>query len=276
MARQLTAPSRPTYTGAWRATSTYTDRRVALAPGVDPSHMRPDDPDLGQISAGYPRVDLPPTYLTDDLDADMAAGLDTVGLILDTEPITHDAGDPESFQPSPGYGGFGADFAPSMVPHAIARGREMVGQHEEPQMRASDEEPRTERWEDRPAQRGSTLAALRGDNSLPENNPDGFPTGTSEYGHLVKRFYHRRMPWEEFKHTERILRPAGAAKAVDSPAMGVAESNRYTSPFAWRSFYAGALLQSPEMRRNPPDAWADQTDDGTDQASDIPSLWTAD
>jgi hypothetical protein len=276
MPRQLTAPSQPTYTGAWRATTTYSDRRIALAPGVDPSHMRPDDPDPGQVAAGYPRVDLPPTYLTEDADTDYRDALDTPGLVLDTEPITHDAGDPESFQPSPGYGGIGANFAPSMIPHAIARGREMVGQHEEPQMRASDEEPRTERWENAPVSRGSTLSSLRGTNSLPENNPDGFPTGPGQYGYSVKRFYHRRMPWEEFKHTERMLRFGGAAKAVDSPAMGVLESNRYTSPFAWKSFYAGALLQAPQMRRQPPDAWADQQSDGTDQPSDTPSLWTAD
>lgn len=278
MARQLTAPSRPTYTGAWRATSAYTDRRVALAPGVDPSHLYPDEPDPGQVSAGYPRVDLPPTYLTDDLDADIAVGLDTAGLVLDTEPIAHDVGDPEAIQPSPGYGGAGADFSPTMVAHAMARGREMVGQHEEPQMRAADEEPRTERWSNKPVNRGSTLAVLRGDNSLPENNPDGIPTGTSEdgEGHLVKRFYHRVMPWEQFKHTERMLRPAGAAKAVNSPAMGIMESNRYTSPFAWRSFYAGALLQGPQMRRQPPDAWDDQTTDGTEQVSDPSNLWTAD
>lgn len=276
MARQLTAPSSPTYTGAWRSTSTYSDVRRSLAPGVDPSHLRPDLPDPGQVAAGYPRVDLPPTYLTDDLDTDMAVGMDTPGLVLDTEPITHDASDPDAIQPSPGYGGFGAEFTPTSVAHAIDRGRAMVGQHEEPQMRASDEEPRTERWEDRPAQHGSTLAALRGENSLPENNPEGFPTGTSEYGHLVKRFYHRRMPWEQFTHTERMLRFGGAGKAVVSPAMGPAESNRYTSPFAWKSFYAGALLQGPLMRRQPPDAWADQESDGTDQVSDIPSLWTAD
>jgi hypothetical protein len=238
--------------------------------------LRPDEPDPGQVAAGYPRVDLPPTYITDDTDASYRDALDTPGLVLDTEPITHDAGDPETFHPSPGYGGAGANFAPFEVAHAIARGREMVGQHEEPQMRGADEEPRTERWQNAPVQRGSTLSALRGTNSLPENNPDGFPTGPGEYGYLVKRYYHRVVPWERFIHTERILHPMTAASAVDSPAMGIQESNRYTSPFAWRSFYAGALLQNPLMRRQPPDAWTDQESDGTDQPSDIPSLWTAD
>jgi hypothetical protein len=276
MARQLTAPSQPTYTGAWRSTSAYSDVRRTLAPGVDPSHLYPDEPDPGQVAAGYPRVDLPPTYITEDADTDYRDALDTPGLVLDTEPITHDAGDYDIVQPSPGYGGAGANFAPSAIPHAIARGREMVGQHEEPQMRAADEQPRTERWQNLPVSRGNTLSALRGDNSLPENNPEGFPTGPGEHGYLVKRYYHRLMPWEQFKHTERWLHNVTAARAVESPAFTPAESNRYTSPFAWRSFYAGALLQGPLMRRQPPDAWADQQSDGTDLASDPSSLWTAD
>lgn len=276
MARQLTAPTTPTYSGAWRSTSTYADKALPPGPGVDPSHLYPDAPDPGQVSAGYPRVDLPPTFITDDTDASYRDAIDTPGLVLDTEPITHDAGDVQPVQPSPGYGGRGADFAPQSVAHAIDRGRVLDGQYKEPQMRAADEQPRTERWEQAPIITPSDVSMRRGTNSLRDNNPEGFPTGPGQYGYSVKRFYHRRMPTERFVHTERILRWAGAAAAVDSPAMGIMESNRYTSPFAWRSFYAGKLLQGPIMRRQPPDAWADQTDDGTGEPSEVPALWTAD
>lgn len=235
--------------------------------------MRPDAPDPGQVAAGYPRVDLPPGYITEDEDTAYSEAVDTPGLVLVTEPVTHDAGDVDTVQPSPEFGGIAR--APYSPTHQRDEGRPLAGSYELPLQRAEDERPVTERWSNAPVSRGSTLAALRGDNSLPENNPDGFPTGTSAdgEGHSVKRFYHREMPHEYQRHTERWLRQAGAARAVVSPAMAPDNSNRYTSPFAWRSFYPGALLQSPIMRRNPPEQWTDQTSDGTDETSDIPADW---
>jgi hypothetical protein len=137
----------------------------------------------------------------------------------------------------------------------------------DPSLRASDERPVTERWENKAVNAGSTLSALRGTNSLPENNPDGYRDGW-----LVKRYYHRELPHEWQKHTERALHPAGAAKAVDSPSLGRA-GNRYTTPFAWRSFYGTRNQQRPIMRRNPPEAWDDQTNDGSTEESDVLGDW---
>ena len=271
MARQRTAPSRPTYSGAWRATSSYTDVALPLGPGVDPSHLSPDEPDPGQVAAGYPRVDLPPTYLTQDADTSYEAALDTPGLILDTEPITHDAGDPDTFQPQPGYGGVAQ--VPQAGAHALDRGRGMETQYAPPIGRADDEQPLTARWESAPTNHGSTVAALRGANSLEPNNPEGFPTGPGQFGMLIKRYYHRRFPSEKFEHTERWLRPLTAGRAAASPAMTASQSNRYTSPFAWKSFYGTELLQGPLMRRQPPDALEQATDDGTGDVSDIPGDW---
>jgi hypothetical protein len=231
--------------------------------------LHPEAPDPGQVAAGYPRVDLPPTTLTEGTDETYRSALDTTGLLLDTEPVTHDAGDAEPYHSDPAYGGVAAPSTGRA--HWLARGRNIVGQHEEPMMRASDEEPRTERWEQGEINHGSTLAALRGDNSLPENNPDGFRLGWS-----IKRFYHRRLEQDAWIHTERILRPAGAARAAASPAMQPSESNRYTSPFAWRSFYGTKAQQFPLLRRLPPEPQALQESDGTDLRSDIPGIWTAD
>jgi hypothetical protein len=273
MARQPTTAVRPTYTGAWKASALYTDKQLALAPGSDPSHMRPDEPDAGQIAAGYPRVNLPPDWITEEGDTQEDAWryeLDTPGLVLDTEPITHDADDAQPFHSSPGYGGVAV--SPDARAHMVARGRDHVGEHEEPQMRAADEEPRTERWEQDAIEGVSNTALRRGTNSLDENNPDGYRKGWS-----VKRFYHRRMPTERFVHTERWMRQAGAASAVDSPAFTPAQSNRYTSPFAWRSFYAGSLLQGPLLRRQPPESWSvEQTSDGEDAQSEVTADWVVD
>jgi hypothetical protein len=51
-------------------------------------------------------------------------------------------------------------------------------------------------------------------------------------------------------------------------------SNRYTSPFAWRSFYGTRNWQLPIMRRQPPESWdVDSENDGTNQPSDVPADW---
>jgi hypothetical protein len=266
MARQATAPSR-VYTGAWRASKRYSDVALPPGPGVDPSHMRPDAADPGQIAAGYPRVDYAPLYVTQEPDDAWAHELDTPGLILDVEPITHDAGDLQPYHPAPIPGA--QSLPPDVRAHMVSRGADLRGQHEEPQDRASDEEPRTERWEQAAIAIPSLTTMQRGTNSLDVNNPDGYRLGWS-----VKRFYHRRMAHERMMHTERALYPSGAARAVESPAMTARESNRYTSPFAWRSFSGSALLQMPLLRRDPPDAQSSDTvSDGTDSPSDIVGDW---
>lgn len=270
--RRPTAPTGRTYSGAWRSATTYSDRALPPGPGVDPSHMRPDAPDPGQVWAGHPRTDHAPQYLTQESDDAYSMALDTLGLVLDGEPITHDAGDPQTYHPAPIPGA--ESRPPDVAAHALDRGAQLRQSYEEPQMRGSQEEPRTERWQNAPVQRGSTVASLRGANSLPDNNPEGFPTGTGDNGHLIKRFYHRIFPHERFVHNERPLRPNTAARATDSPAMTREQSNRYTSPFAWRSFYGTRARQVPMLRRNPPDSQTvDATSDGSDSLSDVPADW---
>jgi len=265
--RRPTTPSGTAYTGAWRNATAYSDRALPPAPGADPSHMHPEDPDPGTVVAGYPRVDYPPLYLTTTPDDSYAFELDTPGLILDVEPRAHDVGDPEVIHQSPIPG---AEFGPpSMDAHAIDRGAQLSQIYADPSMRAADERPITERWEQAPIEIPSLTAIQRGTNSLDVNNPEGYRNGWS-----IKRYYHRRMMHENMRHTERALYPAGAASAVVSPAMSPRNSNRYTSPFPWSSFYGTRNQQLPIMRRQPPDAFAvDQTNDGTDQPSDIPTDW---
>ena len=267
MARPRTVDSPGTYTGAWRAASTYSDRALPPGPGVDPTHMRPDMPDPGTVVAGYPRVDYAPMYLTQESDDSYAFELDTPGLLLDGEPITHDAGDPQVIHTSPIPG---AEFAPpNVAAHAISRGADLRQSYEEPEMRGDAERPATERWEQAAIETPSLVAMQRGTNSLDVNNPDGYRLGWS-----VKRFYHRRMPMERLIHTERPLHPVTAADAVRSPAMTPQNSNRYTSPFSWKSFYGTKAQQFPIMRRQPPDAWdVDATDDGTSEVSEVPGDW---
>jgi hypothetical protein len=233
-------------------------------------HLQPDALDPGQVPAGYPRVDYPPTFLTQPQDDAWAHELDTPGLVLDTEPITHDAGDPDVIQSYPEFGV--PEPPPKSTAHLIDRGLPARMLFAPPIGRASDEKWDTQRWEQGEISTGAIAASLRGTNSLPINNPDGFRLGWS-----VKRWMHREMPHEEFKHTERALHPVTAGRAVVSPAMTPAQSNRYTSPFAWRSFYGTRAQQFPLLRRQPPDSWdTDQTNDGLNQVSDIPADWVVD
>jgi hypothetical protein len=258
------------YSGAWRQTSGYVDRALPPAPGVDIAHAFPDMRDPGQVPAGYPRVDYPPTFLTEPSDETYNEAADTPGMILDFEPRAHDVGDPDTIQiaPMPGTD----EPPPRSLAHLLDRGAVAKQLFAPPTMRASDELWWTGRWEQGEVQTGSVTASLRGANSLPVNNPEGFRLGWS-----VKRNMNREMFHNFWPHTERIMQPAGAAKAVDSPAMTAAQSNRYTSPFAWRSFSGGRAQQFPLLRRQPPDSWdVDQTNDGLGQASDIPGDWVVD
>jgi hypothetical protein len=264
--RRPTAPAPQAYSGAWRNATAYSDRALPPAPGADPSHMHPEDPDPGTVVAGYPRVDYAPLYLTQAADDAYAFELDTPGVILSVEPETHDAGDPEPIQPAPIPGA--ASLPPTGTAHMLDRGAMLLQYYADPSMRAEDERPVTERWEQAPIEVPSLAAVQRGTNSLDVNNPEGF-----RYGWSVKRFYHRELLHEWQKHTERALHPAGAAAAVVSPAMGPRNSNRYTSPFAWRSFYGTKAMQFPIMRRNPPESWDDQRDDGTELVSEVPGDW---
>lgn len=227
----------------------------------------PDIRDPNQVPAGYPRVDYAPTFLTEPQDAAWAYAQDQPGLILDYEPRAHDVDDPDVYQvaPQPGV----PEPPPDARAHLIDRGAGARQYYAPAIGRAQDEQYRTDRWEQGEIQTGSVDASLRGANSLPINNPEGFRIGWS-----VKRFMHREMPHEQMEHTERIMHPLTAASAVDSPAMTAAQSNRYTSPFAWRSFSGARNLQFPLLRRQPPESYdVDQTNDGINQPSDIAGDW---
>lgn len=227
----------------------------------------PDLRDPGQVPAGYPRVDYAPTFLTEPQEASWAYAVDQPGLILDYEPRAHDVADPDVYQSAPGLAS--PELSPEASAHLIDRGA-VSRQYYAPAIgRANDEQYRTDRWEQGEVSTGSVDATLRGANSLPINNPDGFRIGWS-----VKRFMHREMPHEQMEHTERVMHPLMAAKAVESPAMTAAQSNRYTSPFPWRSFYGARAQQFPLLRRQPPEAYdVDQTNDGINQPSDIVGDW---
>jgi len=260
-------PPAQAYTGAWRNQSSYVDRALAPGPGVDPAHLYPDRPDSGQVPAGYPRTDYPPLFLTQPSDDAYAHEVDTPGVTLDVEPITHESGEAQIIHPAPVQGA--APGSPTMGPHEESRGADKRMILAPTDVRGHDERPVTERWEQAPIAVPSLVTMQRGTNSLDVNNPEGFRNGWS-----VRRFYHRWFPHEYMRHDERPLRPGGAAASVQSPAVEAGAYNRYMSPFGWNQVAAGSLLQFPFMRRNPPAAQENVTiSDGSGDVSPIAGDW---
>lgn len=105
---------------------------------------------------------------------------------------------------------------------------------------------------------GSRLATLRGRNSLPENNPDGY-----RFGARVFRWTERKMYKPRIVHTARPA-PIQTAK-MPNVSPPIADAGRGTSPYSWntrgrvRTFGA-----APLVRRQPPAAdYATLGDDPT-------------
>jgi hypothetical protein len=238
------------FTGAWRSQRRYLDRALAPAPGVDPAHRFPDRPDEGaRPPSGAPKIDVAPMYATESEDAAYAHELSTPGLVLDFESaLGHSPDDLSVPIPSPA--------------HSEDRGGAKRQTHEEPFMRFHDERHFTTRTETTPDRMGDpTVASLRGDNSLPQNNPEGY-----RFGWYVWRRMQRRMfqNGPEVRHLERMLRPGGAATATVS--VQPQNPGRYTSPFSWNRKFIESRLQSGILRRDPPEPQTLVTNDGTEQS----------
>jgi hypothetical protein len=196
-------------------------------------------------------------YATESEDAAYAQELSTPGLVLDFEsPLGHAPDDLSVPVPSPA--------------HALDRGGVKRQTHEEPFLRGHDERHFTTRTETHPDRMGDpTVASLRGDNSLPENNPEGY-----RFGWYVWRRMQRRMfqNGPEVRHVERMLHPGGAASATVSAVPQ--NPGRYTSPFSWNRKLIESRLQAGILRRNPPESQSLIMSDGTETSdTDIFQDW---
>jgi hypothetical protein len=244
------------YTGAWRSQATFVDRALDPAPGVDPAHLYMDAPEAGsRPPSGAPMMDLGPPYLSDNEDGSIPWDVETNGLVLDTEPVTHEE---EISTP-----------VPSPM-HAVNRGAVARYSYQQPIMRSIDERYETTRTENLPVTGDLTPAVLRGDNSLPQNNPDGYRNGWTVWRRMNRPMFGNNG---NRRYDERLLRAMTAAAAVQSPAPE--RANRYQSPFSWNKFNIGTRLNFPMQRRDPP-AWDESTlTDGLDNQQDIPT-WVVD
>ena len=105
--------------------------------------------------------------------------------------------------------------------------------------------------------------AMRGDNSLAPNNPEGDGAGGPQRsGMRVQRFYHRRIRQQrQWRPDLRAIRGLLAGQAVNSPPL--ATTNRYTSPFGTLASGRTRTQSAPSQRRTPRPWAEDVTDDGS-------------
>lgn len=260
------------FTGAWRRTQTRTDgstltvEAAALGhPELAELHMHPEPDDEGSRPpwAAVPQPP-PPSYL---LDSERSYDLDrarTPGVVLDHEPEGHDVGTTTG-----GGQSRQAAIAAGNAARSVDRGSDRRETFRERRLRGHDESRTTQLLEVEPTSAGSRTFALRGDNSLPENNPDGFRVGGR-----VQRWTERRIPGTSRReHNPYPYRPRTAAAPNISPPPGPEDANRYASPFFLNQLSRRRNMASPMARRTPR-AWDDDVvTDGAAEETPTYVVW---
>jgi len=217
------------YNGAWLR-SAYVDPKAAYVPTASPEHGTDDGP--GEHAYAHQAPALPEPGASGEFVG--MSWLDNVtnmlGAVIDrTNYESHDA--PE---------GPGA--------HAVNEGAARAGySSDRAATQCTAEEYRSVRFESNPSPGVSNTALRRGMNSLPENNPDGFPVGQAQVNDFA---VFRKFAVGQRRHDRRVVTPntAAAVSNVPTPDRG----NLLTSPFDSLARPFQRVFQKPELRREPP------------------------
>lgn len=227
----------------------YTDPPERLHTS-DPAHAEWDDDELNQqtYTAPYgPGVgDLYDDYV--GLDLWIA---ETPGRVFDTTPDDHRDGYPSEAYPTD------LEYvAASSAAHGDDRGSSRELNFEQPPFQASDETYWGNRFEGLDSTPINPVALVRGLNSQPENNPDGFRRGWDSYSGVDRKMYD-----PERIHDERVNLVNTAHGPTDQPVPE--NATPYNSPF---DSLARIMDRSPRpmMRREPPPFDESITTDGDD------------
>lgn len=258
------------YSGAWKGNQrdggVYTDRPAKLgAPELSAEHMGPVS-DVGGSRPPWAVVHEGevPTWLTDG-EASYASPVGAHGLVLDVEPTDDHQGG------TVGTGSQTAAQARAQGHAARTQDRGAIGRqlYRAPRYRAQDETRTTEMYVLEPSSSGSRKAVFRGDNSLPENNPDGF-----RVGQRVRRWQDRKIPGGGLRrHNAHPLHLHVAAAPNVSPEPAPGQGNRYASPFGLNISSRTRVLQMPVARRVPR-PWDDNViTDGSDDPTPSFVTW---
>ncbi len=267
--------------GGWKAqrvnpeNRTYTDRpRVLGHPEYSALHEPDGMPDEGSRAPWRAVSSAPPApgWVLDPGDSyDLESPARTPGLVLDTTPIARNYG-PEG-RITESATGAGQSPAAARREGNRARSQDLGAAdrqlHKPVTTRGVTETRETVELELTPISAGSRIATLRGDNSLPENNPDGFRNGRR-----IQRWQNRKIPHSGLRrHSAHPLRIVTAAAPNQSPARPPAEANRYSSPFGLNVLSRTRQAQAPVARRVPRPWDESAVTDGAGQSDQSFAVW---
>lgn len=252
----------PSYSGAWKRGAVQDTQAEPLGhPEYGAQHMHPGVDEAAGSRAPYaaPRkwAQTPPG-LTDTGQSYDGVLTDQVAPgTLDGDPLTHDDGEPMPYGAGRSYAGNRAAANRARSVDRSAGGSRIRRPLESDDGTRSGSESHGGTTLD-----VGTVRALRGDNSLAENNPDGDGAGGPQRsGTRVQRWYTRRIQQRgQFRHDLRPARGRLAGQAVNSP--GLAISNRNTSPYGTLDSSRVRTQSAPMLRRTPRPWTEDVTSDG--------------
>lgn len=249
---------------AWREKAFYTDPDELLHT-ADPAHAeKSEDPNITWDAPVD--VENQPDYLyaehaiTDDWVADNA------GMVLDTTPVDHQDGG-EFDATSPGV----ETIAANAVSANRSFGAERAGSYTPPLVQDYTTKYVSPRFEGIASPGQNPLNVVRGINSLPENNPDGFRRGWVEQTFVDRKL---QVVQTDRVHDRRWLTPNTAYVMPDQPPVGGTSGNPFTG--LARAF--SSISQKPMIRREPVSISESVTTDGSEQVTyydETPGDWVA-
>lgn len=248
---------------AWREKAFYTDpdERLHVA---DPAHSQVTG-DPNPIWNTPADINDQPDYLYDE---DAVVGdfvSDATGMVFDTTPYNHSEGG--EFGVTPG------DVATAQSNASVA-GRDFGASRQDnyaaPILQDSTTRYISPRFEGLEGTSVAPVALVRGLNSDPANNPEGFRRGWVE-----QTFTDRRMYDPERTHDRRLLTPNTAYVETDQAAIPGTSG----SPFSTLARSITNVNQRPMLRREPVSMSQSIETDGSEQPEYMydaqPSDWVA-
>ncbi len=223
------APVTQPYSGAWLR-SAYVDPKAAYVPTASAEHGV--DEGAGPHAYAHQAPPQPEPGSTEEFVgmAWLAGMTDMLGTVIDrTDYETHEA--PE---------GPGA--------HAVDQGAARAGYFSNrAATQFSGEVYASVPFQSNPSPGVSNTALRRGMNSLPENNPEGYPVGTAQVNDFA---VFRKFAVGQRRHDRRVVTPNTAAAPANVPAP--TNGNVLTSPYDSLARPFQRVFQRPGIRREPP------------------------
>jgi hypothetical protein len=255
--------------------------RLNWGTGVDPAHGNSAwGNDQGFPALKNPPLPEGPIHIEDNFDPETAESPQIP--YQDREPSGHDGiGTPQRNRGNL-YDGIASDYAR----HQDDRGATLKGSAHIV-MRSIDQTFGTPRTQSLPASTsdgdsgisGQALRALRGRNSLAENNPGNpevnFSGDYLRQGWEISRITDRVMRRRTLRHTKRAIHLNLASIAMETKPQTGANYSPYSSPFNGAVGRMMSGISQPMQRREPRPWDEDVTTDGSEQYSEDTSQMNA-